>query len=98
VHAATDRSSDPFGHDRQREAPIEAEASPFKVSPVVLLKIEGVDHTALAGYEIVQQSIDQAELRQIDGVLTAGDYGLMAIACRDDVAEASKAIREHGTA
>jgi hypothetical protein len=57
-----------------------------------------VEHAAAAGYEIVQKSIDQAELRQIYGVLIPGDYGLMAIACRDDVEEASKAIREHGTA
>lgn len=57
-----------------------------------------MEHTAPAGSEVAQQSIDPAELRQVVGVLTAGDYGLMARACRDDGAEVGKAIREHGTA
>jgi len=47
--------------------------------------------------EVAQQSVDPAELRQIVGLLPAGDDGLMATPCRGDRAEAGQTIRSHDT-
>ena len=48
--AAADRIGDPFGHRRQREAPVEAEAVAAEVAPGVLVKVEGVECAAQARF------------------------------------------------
>ncbi len=50
---------------------------------------------AEAGFEVPQQRVDPAELRQIVAVLPTSEDGLMAAACRGDGAEAGQAIGEH---
>jgi hypothetical protein len=94
-HTATDRISDPFGDRRQREAPVEAKAVATEVRPGVLVEVEGVERSAETRFEVPEQHVDPAELREIVGVLTTRDDGLMAAACRAHGAEAGQAIGEH---
>ena len=75
---------------------MEAEAVATEVPLGVLVDVDGVKRAAEAGFEVAQQRVDPAELRQFIGVLTTGDDGLMAAACRGDGAEAGQAIGERG--
>jgi hypothetical protein len=47
-HTEADRIGDPFGHRRQREASVEAEA----VATEVLIKVEGMEGAVEAGLEV----------------------------------------------
>lgn len=51
-----------------------------------------------AGFEISQQGVDPAELRQIVGVLATSDEVLLDEVFRGDGAEAGQTIRAHCTA
>ena len=51
--------------------------------------------TAEAGLEVAQQGVDPAELRQVAGVLTAGDDCLVVAAGRGHGAEAGQSIGEN---
>ena len=46
------------------------------MAPGVLVKVESMELAVKAGLEVAQQGVDPTELRQIIGVLPAGDNGL----------------------
>ena len=68
---------------------VEAEAVAAEVAPGALVKVEGVEGTAEAGLEVAQQGVDQAELRQVAGGLTAGEDCLVVAVGRGYGAEAT---------
>jgi hypothetical protein len=94
-HTATDRIVDPFGHRRQREASVEAEAVAAELAPDVFVKVEGMEGAVEAGLEVAQQGVDLAELRQLAWVLPTGDDVLVAASRRGHGMEVGQAIREH---
>ena len=54
-----------------------------------------MEGTAEADLEVDQQGVDPAELRQVDGVLAAGDDSLVVAVGRGHGAEAGQAIGEN---
>ena len=54
-----------------------------------------MEGTTEAGLEVAQQGVDPAELRQVVGVLAAGDDSLVVTVGRGHGAEAGQAIGEN---
>ena len=54
-----------------------------------------MEGTAEAGLEVAKQGVDPAELRQVVGVLAAGDDSLVLAVGRGHGAEAGQAIGEN---
>ena len=71
-HAAADRIGDPFRHRIQCKAPVEAETVATKVTPGVLVKVEGVNGAAEADFQVAQQDVDPAKLGQVVRMLATG--------------------------
>jgi len=70
---------------------VEAEAVVAEVALGVLVKVEGLESTAEAGLEVAQQGVDPPELRQVFGMLAAGDDSLFVAVGRGHGAEAGQA-------
>ena len=72
-----------------------SEAVAAQVAPGVLFKVAGVEGTAEAGLEVAQQGVVPPELRQVVGMLAAGDDSLVVAVGCGHRAEAGQSIGEN---
>ncbi len=91
-HVPADQVGDLLAHLIDRETAVEVEAGTDEITPAVGVKDETVECTAEAGIKVAHQGGDSSELRQLVGVLAAGNDSVVVAVGRGHVAEAGRAI------
>jgi len=79
--AAANRVDDPLSYLSHLETPVESEAETTQIALGVLVKVEGVEGAAEAGFQIAEQDVDPAELRYFIGMTATSDDSCVAAAC-----------------